>query len=282
MFGQGQGQDWQQGSIPSLMGGGAGGQGQDQGQQPYQTAGLNWAGPPGYDQAAALRRHLVQNANTVNLNGDGPVPVPPAPPPAPPAAAPNQFQTGGPELAAALARMRPPAPARPDQFATGGPELAAALANRPRQQGPPGYLNSTGATGGVPAANIGATPATGPLANPAANQRFIGIDRPNAPAEGGPYGRSGLQGTALNLAGLFGGGQPAVNPNAPAANAQPVAAVRPVAGPLAAPPGRTQMTPDQLAAAVSKPNWWQGLGRPDMTPDQLARAIKKPNWYRNV
>ena len=94
--------------------------------------------------------------------------------------------------------------------------------------------------------------------------------------------RGGPQGTALNLAGLFGGGQPAVNPNAPAANAQPVsaAAPAPVPGPLA--PGNQQMNPSQLANAVSKPNWWQGLGRPNMTPGQQSAAIHKPNWYRNM
>jgi hypothetical protein len=48
------------------------------------------------------------------------------------------------------------------------------------------------------------------------NNRFIGIDAPNANPQSSM--RSGPQGTALNLAGLFGGGK---------------AAAAPVAGPLA-------------------------------------------------
>ena len=73
-----------------------------------------------------------------------------------------------------------------------------------------------------------AAPAAARVAGPmAANNRFIGIDRPNAD----PTRRGGPQGTALNLAGLFGGGQPAVNPNVPAAAAAPMAGRVP--GPLA-------------------------------------------------
>ena len=95
--------------------------------------------------------------------------------------------------------------------------------------------------------------------------------------------RAGPQGTALNLAGLFGGGQPsAAAPAAAPLNQTPMPVPRPVPGPLAGAPGRTQMSPDQLASAVRKPNWWQGLGRPEMTPDQLARAVKKPGWYNNA
>ena len=58
------------------------------------------------------------------------------------------------------------------------------------------------------------------------NNRFIGIAQPNASPQNSM--RAGPQATALNLAGMFGGrGQPAaaVNPNAPAANAQPVSMV---------------------------------------------------------
>ena len=59
------------------------------------------------------------------------------------------------------------------------------------------------------------------------NNRFIGVAQPNASPQNSM--RAGPQATALNLAGLFGGrGQPAaapaVNPNVPAANAQPVSA----------------------------------------------------------
>ena len=64
----------------------------------------------------------------------------------------------------------------------------------------------------APAAN--ARPIKGPLATGGAggmgatsNPRFTMIDRPNAPAGGSPYGRGGPpQMSALNLAGLFGGG----------------------------------------------------------------------------
>ena len=61
------------------------------------------------------------------------------------------------------------------------------------------------------------------------NNRFIGIAQPNASPQNSM--RAGPQATALNLAGMFGGrGQPApapVNPNVPAANAQPVSSASP-------------------------------------------------------
>jgi hypothetical protein len=57
----------------------------------------------------------------------------------------------------------------------------------------------------------------------------------------------GPQGTALNLAGLFGRG--GVNPNAPAANAQAVSALRgPLAKGKAWPMDMGPFTPDQAAA----------------------------------
>ena len=120
-----------------------------------------------------------------------------------------------------------------------------------------------------------AAPVPGPLAQ-GANNRFgtFKYETPNSSASRAPTY------TALNLGSLFGGGQPAVNPNVPAAAAAPMSGRVP--GPLAGPPGRMQMASDALASAVSKPNWWQSLGRPDMNPDQLARAVKKRNWYQNV
>ena len=88
---------------------------------------------------------------------------------------------------------------------------------------------------GMSMQNAGLTGVPGPLAAGGAsgsastsNPRFVGISAPNASPQNSM--RGGPQSTALNLAGLFGRGQPAVNPNAPAANAQPVSAVR---GPLA-------------------------------------------------
>jgi hypothetical protein len=72
----------------------------------------------------------------------------------------------------------------------------------------------------------------GPVRTPGApnlgyyNPRFVPIDRPNMDAAGGARRGGGpAQMTALNLAGLFGGGQP--NPaNVPSAAAQPVSATR--------------------------------------------------------
>ena len=129
----------------------------------------------------------------------------------------------------------------------------------------------------VPAPN--AQPVRGPMASggaggqlSASNPRFVQIDRPNAPANGGPYGRAGApQMTALNLAGMFNRGQPGPNPNVPAANAQAVSAVN---GPLARPDlaqrvplANAPMPPtmpasianQRVANAVSSPNWWQNL-----------------------
>ena len=168
----------------------------------------------------------------------------------------------------------PPPPPAYDPLSGGSANTGRPPGYGPPPQPPYNPLSGGSANTGLPPVNPNApAPNVSPVANVrpaaaalpgplAANSRFIGIDRPNAPAEGGPYGRSGLQGTALNLAGMFGGGA-AANPSAPAANAQPVsaaapAAAAPVPGPLA--PGRMQMNSDQLASAVGKPNWWQGLG----------------------
>ena len=186
---------------------------------------------------------------------------------------PNQFLTGGPELAAALAR--PPGagpPPMPNQFQTGGPELAAALARRPPAAAPASqqFMPWRGPMAGDSPANSAAAGGAGPgpLATGGAggvgatsNPRFVGLDyRPNAPAEGGPYGRSSLQSTALNLAGLFNRG-PAVNPNVPAANAQPVM------GPLAARPDLAQRVPlDQTPMP------------PKMPPDVFRRRTMLPNY----
>ena len=148
----------------------------------------------------------------------------------------------------------------------------------PASPGPPvgaGLLDQSGVarspagvlTPGAPAAQPVAAPAPvpGPLAAGGAagsaatsNPRFVGIDRPNAD----PTARRGSpQGTALNLAGLFGGG--GQNPNVPAANAQPVSAQRPVPGPLANAPLPPVMPGDirnqRVKNAIANPNWWQNL-----------------------
>jgi len=227
------------------------------------------------------------------------------------------LRSGGTPVAAALTSGGPPVPpsvasdpsAAPNPYAGPQPGLSA-----------PNYTNPFLAAGATPGAGLDAaalirspggattTPGAGPLPNvpaPAAqpvsavpgplatggaggqgatsNPRFVQVDRPNAD----PTGRGGgpPQMTALNLAGLFGGGQPAAAaaPAGPLARQPSMQHVSPrFAGPVATAPGRTQMGPAALASAISKPNWWQGLGRPDMTADQLARAVKQRNWWQNV
>ena len=121
---------------------------------------------------------------------------------------------------------------------------------------------------GLPVGAAAPAPVPGPLAGGGArrqgatsNPRFIAIDRPNAPAEGGGgmARGGGPQGTALNLAGLF-GGRGGVNPNAPAANAQAVSALR---GPLSSAPW--DYGPLQKGKV-----WPKDMG--PFTPDQSRRA----------
>ena len=89
------------------------------------------------------------------------------------------------------------------------------------------------------------------------NPRFVGVDRPNADPQNSM--RSGPQATALNLAGLFGG--QGVNPNVPAANAQPVS------GPLA---------PGGIAANPPLPPVRPGVAPSDYGPLQRDRRWKIP------
>jgi hypothetical protein len=105
-----------------------------------------------------------------------------------------------------------------------------------------------------------------------ANPRFIGIDRVNQPMENSAMTRGGPQGTALNLAGLFNRGQPAVNPNVPAAAAQPVAAMRPVAGPLARPAPASPLANAPMPPV--KPN--------SVANQQVANALRNKNWWQNL
>ena len=107
------------------------------------------------------------------------------------------------------------------------------------------------------------------------NNRFIGIDAPNASAQNSM--RAGPQGTALNLAGLFGGrGQGSVNPNAPAANAQPVSA----ASSPNAYPGDAGWDVDANGNPV--PNYGPSADPIGMSSDQLGSAVRKPNWWKNL
>lgn len=233
-------------------------------------------------QIAALKAAAAAQANGAPPQaGPGDVPVPqsvPTPPtPAPPMMGPTQSPTPW------FTGSNTPLPWNGPPVRT--PATAAPNAQAPTAQPPaptPGPLASGGATG----------------AGASANPRFIGIAAPNMSPQNSM--RGGPQGTALNLAGLFGGGAPGaprgVNPaNLPARGPMARGApsgddwdidangnVVPNYGPLGNAPGNQQMSPDALASAVKKPNWWQSLGRPDMTPDQLASAVRKRNWFQNV
>lgn len=164
-----------------------------------------------------------------------------------------------------------PAPQRPPLAGpTTGP--AGPIANLPPgpgpQTGPPPQpiynpLSGGSANTGLPVAPAAAAPVPGPLATGGAggqgatsNPRFVQLDQGQ---NTDPTGRSrGPQMTALNLGGLFGRGQPAVNPDVPAANAQPVSAVR---GPLSSAPWT--MGPQQKGMA-----WPKDMG--PFTPDRIA------------
>ena len=181
-------------------------------------------------------------------------PSPPQQPPGPPAPGPGTMPARPAGVSASGLPLQPGslAPGALAQFGPGAyvPSPSGGGSMNPAAPPPPGQQ----AVGG-PMASGGAA-GTGSTSNP----RFIGIDRPNAD----PTARQGSpQGTALNLAGLFGRGQPAVNPNAPAANAQPVSAQRPVPGPLANAPMPPVMPGDirnqRVKNAIANPNWWQNL-----------------------
>jgi hypothetical protein len=189
----------------------------------------------------------AQNVDMVDLSGHGdgnnppvtPFAVPPAPPVAsngPPVA------QNGPAPGSILPQARgvsppPPGPPGPVQGPPQSPTPWFTGGNTPMPwQGPNPANVASPAAQPVSAQR----PVPGPLATGGAtamgassNPRFVGIDRPNAnPGIGGGMlggARGGPQGTALNLAGLFGGG--GQNPNVPAANAQPMSGR--LKGPLA-------------------------------------------------
>ena len=184
--------------------------------------------PPGVDPMQWLQ-YLYQMYNFGNpppANGPGPGKVGPVP------LAANGAQQGPPGYLGSQSALPPQGPPQsPTPWFTGG--------NTPMPwrgpQAPPGANPAPAAAAPAAAAPAAATPVPGPLAGGGAsavgatsNPRFVGLDyQPNASPQNSM--RGGPQATALNLAGLF-GGRGAVNPNAPAANAQPVSAVR---GPLA-------------------------------------------------
>jgi hypothetical protein len=177
--------------------------------------------------------------NSINANVVPPAPQPQPPSPGMPARPAGVSASGLPLQPGSLA------PGALSQFGpgayapspSGGGSMNPAAPPPPGQQAVGGPMASGGAAG---------TPAT-------SNPRFIGIDRPNAD----PTARRGSpQGTALNLAGLFGRGQPAVNPNAPAANAQPVSAPAgpPIQGGLSNAPW--------TYGPLQQGNIWRGSGGP--------------------
>jgi hypothetical protein len=247
---------------------------------PEQAAMMMQNGAP---NPANMASPNAQNVNMVDLtsaangpagfnpppgHGDGPAPPPPPVVGNPPAPPPR------PIIASSVGQPQP----APQPY--GGPMAAADAAGRttgglyshmPAVAGS-AAVGSAAPTGTGPAPPVAAPAARvpGPLAGGGAagtaatsNPRFVGIDAPNFNPQNSM--RGGPQATALNLAGLFGGGQgaPAVNPNAPAAAAQPVSAQRPVPGPLANAPTPPVMPPDirnkRVANAIKDPNWWQNL-----------------------
>jgi hypothetical protein len=150
------------------------------------------------------------------------------------------YMQGGP-LAANLAGIGAPTPltnpgarpagplaALPAGFDVGGPNWRAPPRGTPvNPNTPTSAAQPVSAT--TPAVNPATTGGAGSQAS-SPYDRFVQVDRPNAPAGGGQWAGGGPQKmTALNLAGLFNRGQPgqAVNPNAPSAAAQPVSAVTP-------------------------------------------------------
>jgi len=197
-------------------------------------------GGPSPDDLDALKHPSPVSAA---LGGGGP-PVPPdvtgssvtMAPPANPPARPAGVSASG-------------LPLQPGSLSPGALAQFASAAGGPSGSG--GYVPWPSGGGGMnqtapppPGQQAPGAPVPGPLAGGGAsaqgatsNPRFVQVDRPNA----NPIGRGGgPQMTALNLAGLFGGAQPAAN--LPSPNAQPVSANRRVPGPLAAGGGMVPST----------------------------------------
>jgi hypothetical protein len=172
------------------------------------------------------------NVNDVDVSGHGAGDNPPVQPfvfpPAPPQA--NPPAPAGPSiLPQARGVAVPPGPMASGP-APAGPSILPQARGVAVQPGPMEPGSTTMPAGPAPAAPAPAAPVPGPLATGGAggvgatsNPRFAQVDRPNMSAAGG-FGRGGApQMTALNLAGLFGGG----------ASPAPAGASARVAGPLA-------------------------------------------------
>jgi hypothetical protein len=250
-------------------------------------------GPPGWGGVTLSNLGGIGNPAMAGV----PPPAPPAPPigingpgPGYPALGMWGVATGGPGMGyPALGQAPPfepnfPAPAAPQRAATATPSPAAAA---------PGGGRAS------PAATATAAPAA-PVRTPGApnlgyyNPRFVQIDRPDMDPAGGRRGGGPPQMTALNLAGLFGGGrqqQPAPAPAPAPAAAAPAATP---SGPfdqatvnrgVANYPGHWAMSPDQIASYMKTQPWLRNLGgaaAQQMTPGQLAQAVHRPRWWQNV
>jgi hypothetical protein len=204
--------------------------------------------------------------------------IPPAPQPSSPLSSSfSSFPT----------RQPPPAAPTPAPVATttqpyGGPMAAADAAHAPTggayshmpfpgQRDPQGFWGPRPSAGPLAAGGpisptnrggegaVGGASGVGSTSNP-----FIQDYRPNMPAEGGGQTRGGPpKMSMLDLSSLFNRGQGVPNPNAPAPNAQAVAATRPVPGPLANAPMPPTMPADVMAQrvreALRNKNWFQNL-----------------------
>jgi hypothetical protein len=214
-----------------------------------QAGGVDAQGRPA-DAIAALRAggtppvdpNAVNSAIAPNANPVGP------PPPGPPVGQGILPQARG------LANPYPGQGVLPQ---------ARGLAVPPGPMAPGNTILNPGAAVGANPAVAGGTTGTPRAAPQGADNRFVTLDQgqnidPTGRNRGGP------QASALNLAGLFGGGRPAAaNPNAPAPNAQPVSALRPVPGPMANAPMPPTMPADvRRQRAAQLPSTAGGYGNP--------------------
>jgi hypothetical protein len=205
-----------------------------------QNGGPNPANMPSPD-ASNMALQIIDNTADHGTGDNPPVSpfvVPPAPPQAnPPAPAGPPAPSPAPSMPARPAGVSASGlPLQPGALSPGALSQFASAAGGPIGSG--GYVpwpsggGSMSPTAPPPA---GQTAPGGPLATGGAggqgatsNPRFgtFQYQDPNSVGNRAPIY------TALNLGGLFGGGQPAVNPNAPAPNARPMSGR--IAGPLAA------------------------------------------------
>jgi hypothetical protein len=246
---------------PSAAPQGGGASSQDWLQYMMQMAGVGSAQAADNPQIAALKAAAAAQAGGAPPQAGpanipvGPSTIPPQQPPGPP---PGQGASPAPWFNSGNTPMPWNGPTAQPPPRPIDPNVASPAAQPVSAQGPvAGPLSTGGAS------------AMGSSANP----RFIGVDAPNASPQNSM--RGGPQGTALNLAGLFGGGKPAVS------NTR-------VAGPMAnggAPSGDNWNIDPQTGDVTSNPNIGNPLsapGRQQMDPTALASAVKKRNWWQNL